>query len=501
MLTHALLVPWLVALIAAPVPQAAGDKPTPQPAGSTPTPTNAGPEPTIAGWVPAQNWAIYLGYKGHIDTDFAFSEFFAEDHTVTAWYMPQYPYADTGPIVAENGGGTYAFGQDDYRLGDGGNGDAGNPVFFVQVGSKKVIYLLPGMTAGKWMHVAVVRKDDKFSLYTDGVKRTPVRIVDRAANTTANEPEIQVTSNTGSPTGTLRFGRRTDGTADSNATWQTYGLIDDIAVFDKALSKSAIEAMIANKRLTGHEAGLLAGWSFEEPASNKPLPPKLNQAWTKSTRAYHRVVKKDRSTADNSLFDNPLLVGALSTAIRLPFAKDEVWEVIQGQNDPGGSHNGSAAFTYDFRLAGQPQSGTYPNGTAYAPVQAAATGLVVSYRKDGSFPGPREPYFVRIRVGEDEMISYLHLDDETITSNATGGTCDAEHDCEVDENDAQTIQQGARVAKLGPMAAHLHFGGRGRGNTIPVAFTNYWASDDGGATWKQVLRGHPLAGQKIKRTE
>jgi hypothetical protein len=489
----------LAALWLAPVPAAGA----PTPHSSPHTVPGAGIPKTPMGTVPKQNKAIYLGYKGHVDTDLAFSEFFAADHTVMAWYMPQYPHGDTGPIVAENGSGTYAFGQLDYREGDGGKEDAGSPVFFVQVGNKKVLYLLPEMVPGKWIHVAVVRKGPKFSLYVWGVKRTPVEVIDKATNATKNVPEIDVTSASGLPSGTLRIGRRTSGDTGSKAVWQAYGLVDDIAVFDKAMNGSEITTTIAKQRLGGHEAGLIAGWSFEDAAPKKPLPARLARPWTKSSRAYRMAVSDVRnSNLDKVLFDNPFIIGEVSADVQLPFKKNEVWKVVQGQDDPAGSHNGSAAFCYDFVVANQPKNGTYPKGTELAPVYAGAAGKVVKYRKDGAFDGPREPYFLKIRVGTNEHIGYLHLDENSLHDAAHGGTCDAEHDCTVAVEDADSIAKGAKVALLGPKAEHLHFGGTGLlvdGSTIPIAFSDYWASDDGGKTWVKVWRGHPKKGQLIKR--
>jgi hypothetical protein len=483
-------------------------------AGVGPRPTSAGPrvQPSAGlpplvqlGYVPDQNKAIYFGYKGHVDTDLAFTEFFGADHTVMAWYMPQYPHGNTGPIVAENGAGTWAFGQDDYRLGDGDNGDAGSPVFFLQVGNQKVNYLLPEMTAGKWIHVAIVRKGDVVSLYVWGVKRKPVMVTNKATNATTEVPEIKVSKASGLPSGTLRFGRRTDGSG-SKAVWQAYGMIDDVAIFSKALTGNDITSIIAKARLTGNEAGLVAGYSFEKPISDaKPLPAKLARTWTQPSRTYHMPVSADRnSTKDKVVFVNPFVIGEVSKPVQLPFKKNEVWYVIQGQDDPSSSHNGYAAFCYDFMVANQPQTGTYPEGTAMAPVYAGATGKIVSYRKDGAFDGPREPYYMRIRVGENEHIGYLHAAANSLNADATGGTCDADHNCDIPVASAPTIDKGELVQKQGPKAAHLHFSGAGfpgESMTIPIAFTDYWASDDNGATWQHILRGHPKKGQLIKREQ
>ncbi|MEM6989856.1 MAG: LamG-like jellyroll fold domain-containing protein [Myxococcota bacterium] len=458
----------------------------------------------MLGTVPKQNKAIYLGYKGYVDTDMQFSEFFGSDHTVMAWYMPQYPYGNTGPIVAENGSGVYAFGQEDYRKGDGSNGDAGSPVFYVQVGNKRVRYLLPEMIPGRWIHVSVVRKGDTISLFVWGVKRKAMEVTNKETNATKFVPDIKVSTASSLPNGTLRFGRRTSGPSGSKAIWQAYGLIDDIAVFDKALTGTAITSIIAKKRLTGHEDGLLAGWSFEKRVSGtRPLPPKLSRSWTKKPRAYHMPISKDRNSGrDDDAFNNPFVIGEVSKPVQLPFKKNEVWRVIQGQDDPGSSHNGFAAFCYDFAVAGKPQTGDYPNGTAHAPVYAGAAGKIVHYRKAGRFTGPREPYSMRIRVGPNEHIGYLHLEAGTFNSKATGGTCDADNNCTIPVSSAPTIGKGALVAKQGPKAAHLHFSGSGvpgERMTIPIAFTNYWASDDQGKTWVKVLKGHPKKGQWIKR--
>jgi hypothetical protein len=36
--------------------------------------------------------------------------------------------------------------------------------------------------------------------------------------------------------------------------------------------------------------------------------------------------------------------------------------------------------------------------------------------------------------------------------------------------------------------------------TFPVAFENYYVSDDEGSTWKHIDLGYPTKGQWIKRT-
>ncbi len=55
--------------------------------------------------------ALALSWTGFADTDLEFSEFFDSDHTLSARFMPQYPNGYEGPLLAENGSGTFVPGQ------------------------------------------------------------------------------------------------------------------------------------------------------------------------------------------------------------------------------------------------------------------------------------------------------------------------------------------------------------------------------------------------------
>ena len=59
--------------------------------------------------------ALTFGWKGAADTDVAFSEFYAGDHTLLAWFLLQYPRAYAGPILSVNGTGTFVVGQGDFN--------------------------------------------------------------------------------------------------------------------------------------------------------------------------------------------------------------------------------------------------------------------------------------------------------------------------------------------------------------------------------------------------
>ena len=131
----------------------------------------------------------------------------------------------------------------------------------------------------------------------------------------ANEPDLP------SGTSTLRLGRRSDGKhvdpepgkSPDGRESQFYGLIDDVAVFSKALTPAEMAAVVntPTKRLTGTEPGLLAGWTFDtSKASGAPLPTKLTRPATFSSlpgaggRASEPVTL---SPSRNDAYDSALL--------------------------------------------------------------------------------------------------------------------------------------------------------------------------------------------------
>lgn len=455
-------------------------------------------KPNAFGHVPKVNKAVYLGNRGYVDTDIEFADFFAADHTLVAWWMPQYPTAYQGPIFAENGGGTFAIGQWDAMAGD-----SSNPFFFVQVGTVRRIYQTPEAVAGKWLHVAVVRDGDTFKLYLNGVKKAPVKVLNNKTHKVQTLPDLDAGSASKLPTGKLRLGRRTTSNSSvSHRNWQAYGLIDDIAVFTTALSAQEIKAIKDRDRLLGFEQDLLAGLSFEAPLStSKPLPTLLRGAWKRSNKAYHVAVSATRaSSSDAKIFDNPLIVGRVSQSAQLPFAKGEVWRVNQGYDHMAWSHFGASAFAYDMTLF-KPNSGAhnYPNGNDFAPLYAVVEGNLVKYRSGYPSTGAREPYKITMQIGPNEIASYMHLADGTLSPKATNGVTTDGELFEIPLKAQQKLAKGEYIGKAGPKADHLHFGAHNGEWTIPIAFDDYEASDDNGATWHHVFGGHPKEGQLIKR--
>ena len=158
--------------------------------------------------------ALTCTWGGYADTDIAFTEFFNGDHTIAVRFMLQYPNAYTGPMLSVNGTGTYLIGQGDFFAAPGskiklvmqlGTGQVSNPV---------------SVAAGTWHHLAVVRSGSSFQLYFDG----------KAVGSSLSLPA------SGLPTGKLRLGKNTFDAALDGGAAQFYGLLDDLAIFKKALS-------------------------------------------------------------------------------------------------------------------------------------------------------------------------------------------------------------------------------------------------------------------------
>ena len=344
--------------------------------------------------IPEQNTCVYLGPRSMIKTNLTFQSFFDQNHAVAGWFMPQYPRGGHGPLFASPGPQRYFVGQGNYRSGNvvssasnlapGVAATAGDPVLTVHVGSASRIYLAPAWQAGTWQHLTVVRAGNVISLYLNGTKLQPVTVMaNKNANgqllskTVTQASDLQVpVSVKGSSLGKVILGRSQHPTVTGYA--QAYGLLDDVAVLDHTLTTSEIAGLIAKKRLSASETGLLAGWGFDNPAAGSLLPSKLNGSVDKQNVGPYLNVGSDRkSGTDKWLLDNPFVIINNTPAIRFPFPKGEAWKVSQGYCDPVSSHNGdNAAFCFDLTKVG--------GGSGNAPMFACHGGFVVSYLRNGT---------------------------------------------------------------------------------------------------------------------
>jgi len=259
---------------------------------------------------------------------------------MACWFMPQYPRAGYGALFAGDAATRYFVGQGNYQDGNvilqktGIPGVPGDPVLTVMAGAAAVRYLAPTFKPGVWQHIAVVRKSATLSLYLNGTLLKPVQITPQKnsageviSKTVFQTSELQIApSVSGSSLGTLVLGQANHPTNTANA--QAYGLLDDVAVFAKALSATELSALAAKKRLSGYENGLLAGWGFDAPEAGKSLPAKLAGPIKTIHVAGPVKVSSDRkSDSDKGLLDFIAVFPQVTPYVRLPFPPGEEWKV------------------------------------------------------------------------------------------------------------------------------------------------------------------------------
>ncbi len=414
--------------------------------------------------------AVATGWQGHIDTNLSFSAFFDRDHTWVTRFMPQFPRAFEGPLIAENGSGMFTVGQSDWHFGGEGT------KLLLAAGSGITTYRAP-LIAGRWYHlavrVAVSAERMIFELYLNGALIGPGMTVRR------DDP--------GLPRGTVRFGRRTTGQSINGHSAQYFGFLDDIAIFAKALSPQQITTLAGSpSRLTGDEPDLMAWFNLD----GRQAVPKPARSVSLHGAA-HRVVTSSNwnSAADAALLPLP----SQHRPMQLPFRPGEEWLVVNGIETAAAHHVGYASFCWDFVLAHEPDGngGSYPGGTGGAPLFAAAAGRI-SGVEDSNPPGTSKPNIVHVEQAPGEHATYLHVQQHSIVP-ALG----------------EVITGGAPIARAGstgmidPDANHLHFtvadhlDGTPGFVTTPTSFSNYDLRSAAGG-WHRVSRGIPQAGDVVR---
>jgi hypothetical protein len=455
------------------------------------------------------NLAAWLGWRGSLDTDLKFSEFFFGDHTVMFRCMRQYRYAGAGPVIASTTG-TYFLGQ-----GDAGSGAVSK--FSVMVGGQQQDYASD--EGDRWIHVALVRSGNVFTLFLDGVKQShPITI---------SPADVQLPlANT-----TVRIGRAADGVLINGRESQFYGYVDDVAVFKRPLTHQEIRAIIDehDHRLHGHQSHLVAAWIFDHTLpSGDPLPPSFSRPYQLNShpegkRAGIALVSEARDDA----FDAKILHGIVPYQKAdwiIPFDKGSIWVVVQGNNDPNLSHFGTAAFCWDFTLAGAPTPGkpVNPNGPACGErLHAVGDGHVFDYvdsgpssSECGSQPTNDGGDWFHIELAKDEIVTYMHT--------LVGSIKEMHPHLPAPPPPAWAagfaVNQGELMARVGSRCVnncHLHIASQSAnpnaflsehitGVTFPVAFSNYEVCSAGAdftkeSNWSSIARGVPLVGQFVRR--
>jgi hypothetical protein len=392
--------------------------------------------------------ALSVTWGGRADTNVAFSEFFAGNHTVAARFMLQFVNVYTGPMLTVHGTGVYLIAN---------SYSGGNNVLSIRIGTGSLDVPIAASFQGAWHHVAVVRNGSTATVYVDGASKGTLAI-----------------SASNNPSGTLRLGR------SDEIHQQFYGLLDDVAVFTSALSAAQVAALASAKTLTGAEAGLLAGFVFGDGTSGA-LPATLARPVTCVPGARNVTVSNGRDSAA----DRAHLPLSLVSHMRLPFAQGQVANVVQAFGDAGISHNGYAAFCYDF---GFPEGDI--NGYVF---EASSSGTVAHVWQGGPNTSQGPSNFISVQQGAGEFCDYLHLQQSSAKVDA-GQKVDYRADL-------------AKVGRSGTGGPHLHQAVTNLGEhttdrahfvTIPFPFCNYEYSDDSGATWHHAIRGYLKKGQWVR---
>jgi hypothetical protein len=475
---------------------------------------------------------VRKGYRiasyGKIDTDLQFSEFFSSAHTISAWVMPEFTKNWYSPILS-NAAGTFFVGQGDYDTGNGGYLSGGVkkvpecPVLRVNVGATQALYRWCNYERRKWNHIAVVRAPMlgfpgwwEFRLYVDGARLSAfnrVQIGSVMVNGGSDpiyqfNPAADVVLSNAAVSGTLRFGS----VDDVANRYQFYGLIDEVAVYNKAMSAAEVSGLM-NAPISGSHPNLVAGYTFDNYSlASVLLPPQMTRPITPNNRAYSVLVQLPHNDSNGQLFDDVSLVSPSATSRRLPFPPGTEWQVGQ-EFDAALSHNGSAAFCWDFHRVDAPSTDGF--------VIAAASGTVVNVVDVNDGSGPQEKVHVEVVPGL-ERDTYIHLDpgsfDDAYAANYPNNPPLLWEPDPASPFTWTGITAGYKVGKIWPNhpnGPHLHFcsahalspadvNAIAPATTMPVAFIDYatrkWnANTNSFGNWQYVARGMPRFHDQVRR--
>ncbi len=421
----------------------------------------------------SDNLCAAFGWRGYVDTDLKFSEFFSENHTICARFMIQYPRSYQAPILSLNGVG-------DYTVAVASYGGVKPERLLITIGGKTIHYTAAGKLASeKWHWLALVRDDSRLRLYLNGVLIKP----------DDSNMEIGIAL----PVGTLRLGREQSGDA------QFYGLIDDVAVFNSALNQKTLKSYYSESfRLRGDEAGLVAAYLFDQTPEAGSCAQAARKRVSFSTPATQIKIS---STRDNKQDARLLLLPFNSTEVLLPFATGQAWKIIQGYGQEL-SHNGGGCFAWDFERVDGP--------TPDQPVYACATGRVAAV-SDNNDPEPIDAIskdnfnYLQMEMAPGEVVTYLHMKNGSLI-RALKNFAPASFPASFNPF---PIAAGTQIGRVGntwlkeqPNNWHLHFAGTPYVNSpvsIPLAFSDYEVYDPTSKSWRRVERGVPQQNQIVRR--
>jgi hypothetical protein len=278
-------------------------------------------------------------------------------------------------------------------------------------------------------------------------------------------------------------------TGSNETVTQFYGLVDDVAVFDAALTAAELNAwFLSTGGVAESSTRLRTGINFDRETAGSG--PRIRPPQSLSGPA--RIVTVSAQHANG--IDAPTLPIVAGTApIELPFMAGKVFQVGQ-QFAVRGSHAGQAAFSWDFfwvpdtHLRGSPwTSGLEADTVIFI---AGAEGTVI--RSDDTHPLndlDSAANSIDIRRTPAEILQYVHLR----TNSAL---------VELNDIVARADRLGI-ISNVGGGGPHLHFAVLDRIDgaylTRPAYFVSYCVSNDFGVTWEFIEAGMPTNGQWVRR--
>ncbi len=352
----------------------------------------------------ATNSAPGFRWKSRVNLNNDFDVISASNanYTISAKFFPQYPLPHYGIIFTANGSSGHklviAQQLSDEQCYDPvhhtGCVENLKPAISLWVDRTEtkhyVTALKPGLRIGQWNHVAVVFKNGiGWQVFLNGIN--VISVADG---------------------GFRPYGKMTIGNASTySKLTQFYGLIDDVAVFTKALTGDALKDLKDTPRLPANMLAMKYGWSFDA----TPTLTAESSTPTYSINAVSVGISDNRIPQDIGRMPKPIQ----SATYRLPIPDEYEFYVVMGNSS--GHHSDKWAWTWDFIYAGK-RSDSTATRQASDPVAlnrssgkgrklvAAADGEIV--QANWNFwegDGQDVPNSVEIRHASGEYSSYYHF--------------------------------------------------------------------------------------------
>lgn len=272
------------------------------------------------------------------------------------------------------------------------------------------------------------------------------------------------------------------------------------------MTNDEIAQLAAAHSLHGNEDGLLAGCTFDSGSLPKILSQKVTLPSAEDIPEYvnnfasHPVpvhFVEVSSNRDGAADSAKMEIRPSKVQTRPPFAAGEWWQIIQGWEDPNGSHNGTAAYCWDCHRINGPTFG--------AKIFAAAAGKVIGF--DTGKPTGDMCVFHALR----ERAVYMHIKDDSFAKffpNATSPPPDGI----IPVGSQPAFKARDPIVDVGhhPPVDHLHFEGAANiegqtfshdpaiaGAGVPAALSDFFRSRDAGKSWEHVSLGIPEVGEVI----